>query len=140
MNPQKGVGDPFQPRDDQHSDAKQGKKPKKPAKPKFDAAGMELPDWLSRDAWCMWVRDREARGKRLTSDAARLSLRKLATLRFEGHDPQFVIEHAIASGWQGLYQPPRRVSGNTSATRRPTSHNGLDTKDYSEGIENGYLA
>ncbi|MCW5668156.1 MAG: helix-turn-helix domain-containing protein [Hydrogenophaga sp.] len=139
MNPQKGGGNSFQLRDDQHSDAKPGKEPKKPAKPKFDAAGMNLPDWLDREPWCMWCRDREARKKSLTADAAKLSIRSLDALRAKGFTPQEVIENAVAMSWQGLYEPPRRSGATTHAARRPTSHNGLDTKDYSEGIENGYL-
>jgi hypothetical protein len=138
-NPQIGGIGPFQ-SDGQPADSKSGKKQKKPAKPKFDAAGMDLPDWLDRELWCMWCRDREARNKSLTEDAAKLSIRSLDALRAKGFTPTEVIENAVAKSWQGLYEPPRRSSATTHAARRPTSHNGLDTKDYSEGIENGYLA
>ena len=136
MNPQTGGVDVFQ-LDDQPSDAKPGKDPKKPATPKFDASGMELPAWLERDLWCMWVRDRDARKKSLTEDAAKLSIGKLDTHRANGFTPRDVIENAIACGWTGLHPPSGRQNNKP---RRPTSHNGLDTKNYSEGIVDGYLA
>lgn len=137
MNPQKSGGDLLQLRDDQRSDAKPGRKPKKPAKPKFDAAGMELPGWLDRDLWCMWCRDREARGKPLTEDAAKLSIRKLDGHRADGHTPKDVIENAIANSWQGLHAPSSQPK---KPPRRATSHTGFSELNYSEGLdEHGHL-
>lgn len=137
MNPQKGGGDLFQLRDDQHSDAKPGKKQRSATKPKFDAAGMDLPDWLDRDLWRMWCRDREARNKPLTEDAAKLSIRKLEAHRGNGFAPKDVIENAIANGWQGLHAPSGRPN---NPSRRPTSHTGFSDLNYSEGIdEHGHL-
>ena len=83
----------------------------------FDASTAELPDWLSRDVWCAWARDRKARGKSMTEDAARLSIKSLEKLKDQGHDPQDVIENAIASGWQGLYAP-RATNGGGSGNRQ----------------------
>lgn len=124
---------------DQQAEQATGKRTAKKAKAAgFDAGLIDLPNWVDRDIWAMWVRDRATRKKALTEDAARLSLKALDELRKQGHTPRAVIENAIASGWQGLFAPPRSA---TTTTRRPTSHNGLDTKNYSEGIdEHGHLA
>lgn len=69
----------------------------------FDAASVDLPEWLPAETWQMWVRNRKQAGKPMTADAAKLQLRNLAKYRDQGQDPVQVIEHAIASGWQGLY-------------------------------------
>lgn len=83
----------------------------------FDAAGIELPEWLDRELWQRWCLDRKGRGKVVTEDGARLQVRKLDEYRNAGHPPRAVIEHAIASGHQGLYPPPA-VNGSV------TQHNG----------------
>lgn len=77
----------------------------------YDASTADLPDWLSRECWCTWVRDRKARGKAITEDGARLSIKTLGRLRDEGHAPEDVIENAIANAWQGLYAPRNGSSG-----------------------------
>lgn len=73
----------------------------------FDAAGIELPDWLDRDLWGEWVADRRERGKVITERAAAQQLKSLDEYRCAGHSPERTIRHAIASGNQGLYPPPR---------------------------------
>jgi len=77
------------------------KKPKR-----FDPAAIELPDWLDRDAWVMWVKDRSKRGKPVTEKAAELQVAQLAEYLGQGHLPEAVIAHSIAGGFQGLY--PKR--------------------------------
>lgn len=87
--------------------------PDKPVKkarkraPPFDAAVIELPDWLDRDLWGEWVQDRRERGKAITERAAGQQLQALEEYRVAGHSPERTIRHAIASGNQGLYPPPR---------------------------------
>lgn len=75
----------------------------------FDAEGVELPPWLPRELWTAWVKDRKARGKPITEAGAAEQLKTLADYRDIGHDPERVIRHAIASGHQGLFPPPRIV-------------------------------
>lgn len=72
---------------------------------RFDAAAIELPEWLQRDAWREWVADRVERRKPITHRAAEAQLRKLDEYRAAGHDPAAVIRHSIACGYQGLYPP-----------------------------------
>lgn len=96
----------------------------------FDASIVDLPDWLERDVWCLWARDRKARGKPMTEDGARLSIRSLEKLRGLGHEPQDVIENAIANAWQGLYAPKTQPA----AKHKTSSHAGLASQKYSSGV------
>jgi hypothetical protein len=97
----------------------------------FDAGGIELPDWLDAETWQSWCRDRASRGKRITEDAARLQLRKLAEYREQGHEPATVIEHCIANGYQGLFPP----SGPKKPATPSGKHSGFAAKNYREGVE-----
>lgn len=74
--------------------------------PSFDAEGIELPEWLDRELWAEWTKERRQRGKAITERAAREQLRSLDEYRRNGHTPERVIRHAIASGNQGLFPPP----------------------------------
>lgn len=72
----------------------------------FDAATVELPEWLDRELWTDWVADRKDRKKPITERAARQQMQTLDELRRQGHTPERTIRHAISSGNQGLYPPP----------------------------------
>lgn len=90
-------------------------------KPKFDAAEMEVPSWLNREAWSDWVEDRKERGKPLTPKAAHLQIRKLDEYRQEGFRPEDVIENSIGNGYQGLYPP--RTNNKTAGRNAPAREN-----------------
>ena len=92
----------------------------KPRKRGFDPSGIQLPEWLPLDIWDLWVHDRKVRGKKLTEAAARLSVKKLAEFREQGHSPQSVIEHSIANGYQGLFAPAR--NGSQPKTHETAEH------------------
>lgn len=79
----------------------------KGASARFSAAAIELPDWLDRELWTEWVADRKERGKAITERSAKKQIAALDEYRRDGHTPERVIAHAIASGNQGLYPPPR---------------------------------
>jgi hypothetical protein len=72
----------------------------------FDAAAIDLPAWLETELWQRWCADRKARGKPITEEGARGQLKRLDEYRKDGTAPAAVLEHAIASGNQGLYPPP----------------------------------
>lgn len=101
----------------------------------FDAAAIDLPDWMDAEAWQRWVRDRKARGKSITEDAARLQVKSLDSFRANGFTPAEVIDNAIANGWQGLYQPKRQSA--PVARGVSSRHSGFRQIDYSEGLANG---
>lgn len=73
--------------------------------PSFDPAAIDLPDWLDPETWAAWCTDRKKRGKAITEKAAELQLAKLSDFRDAGHSPESVIEHSIASSYQGLFAP-----------------------------------
>lgn len=86
-----------------------GKKARKRAT-RFDPTSIALPPWLSAEAWGRWCRDRAERKKHVTEEAAKGQIRKLEAYMAEGFTPEEVIEHSIASGYQGLYAPARNRS------------------------------
>lgn len=82
---------------------------------KFDAGAIALPPWLDAALWALWVKDRNARHKPITEDAATLQIGRLAAFRDEGLTPKAVIEHSIAGGYAGLFAPSKR-GGEQSVT------------------------
>ena len=116
------------------------KEPVKRAKSSFNAAEISLPDWLPREAWVMWAKDRSDRKKPITQAGAMLQLKDLEKYRAQGHDPVAVIENSIARGWQGLFPPKNEHAPGGGSGRKPSSHSGFDKIDYGKGIdENGYI-
>ncbi|MDP9895349.1 hypothetical protein J2W32_004447 [Variovorax boronicumulans] len=109
-----------------------GETPKRSKAAGFDAGEIELPAWLGREDWAMWVRDRKGRKKPITADAARLQIQSLDKLRSLGHSPAAVIQHAIASGYQGLYPPPKSSRPDSG---RAFAHRGTDQRNYEEDFD-----
>lgn len=71
----------------------------------FDPLAVELPDGLPEHEWHAWIAYR--RHRRLTCTALTIT-RQLDALRewqAKGHDPTEIINTAIRSGWQGLFEP-----------------------------------
>ena len=103
--------------------------PAKRKNPIFSPALMDIPEWLDREVWAMWCEERDAKRKPITYRAGQLQFKKLAEYRDQGFSPQEVIEHSIASGYQGLF-PPR---GNQHENRRSNSNgfNAIDPNDES---------
>ncbi|WP_200939696.1 hypothetical protein [Deinococcus sp. Leaf326] len=82
--------------------------------------GVELPTWLSEEAWGDFLTYRKELKAPVTPLMAKRLLAKLETLRAEGHDPVQVIDQTISTGkWTGLF--PVKNSGGAAA-RRPTSN------------------
>jgi len=92
----------------------------------FDAGLVDLPEWLERETWTRWVRDRKTRNKPITEEAAKLQVKKLAEFRAAGYTPEIVIDTAIENAWQGLYEP----KGKPKASTR---HAGFSGKNYHDG-------
>jgi hypothetical protein len=78
-----------------------------PKPEKFKAADIVLPDWLPRDVWLTWVDERRRQRKAIGERAAKGQIEFLGQMRDEGIRVEWVIQHAINSGHQGLYRPPR---------------------------------
>jgi hypothetical protein len=111
----------------------------------FDAAQIDLPDWLAREDWARWCADRKERKKPITLDGAALQITKLAKYREEGSEPKDVIENSIANGYQGLFAPARnRSQPQTAASQmgesaakalRVAKHLGLDVRPAADFID-----
>lgn len=86
-------------------------------KPGFKAADMPIPQWLPRGAWQEWCADRAQRKKAITKRAAVLQIAALSEYMNQGHRPEDVIRHSIASGYQGLF-PPKASASDEPAWRR----------------------
>ena len=101
------------------------KEPSVKQEKKFDAAAIDLPEWLDRELWARWVNDRRVRKKPITPDAAELQIGQLAEYRKDGHSPKVVIERAIAGGYQGLFPPttkPGQVSTGDAESAAARAH------------------
>ena len=70
---------------------------------KSSLSARELPDWLPREAWTGFEEMRRKIKKPLTDRAAAMAIRKLGTLRLEGHDPAEVLDQSTLNCWQDLY-------------------------------------
>jgi hypothetical protein len=77
---------------------------------------IELPEWLSADAWTIWDRYRSA-SKGWNADARAFSLRSLTKLYHLGHDPLAVIEQSIERSWTGLFPLKPEASHGTPDQR-----------------------
>lgn len=102
-------------------------------RPPFDAGVIAVPSWLDRADWLRWVADRKQRGKPITEDAARLQIDSLTKYHGQGYTAREVIDHSIASSYQGLF-PPKRAIGKAATSSR---HSGFRDFDYEEGLTNG---
>jgi hypothetical protein len=77
--------------------------PKRKAKADFNAAALELPAWLPRDAWAEFCAYRTEKRKPLTKLAATKNLNRLSELWAEGQDPRAVIDRTIAAEWVSFW-------------------------------------
>jgi hypothetical protein len=106
----------------------------------FDPCAIDLPQWLEREAWVRWCKDRATRRKAITEDAARLQLKKLGEYVQAGTPAEKAIDHAIESGHQGFYLPltSRTTTGNRPASKHSAAAAGFfpaPQSQYSEVID-----
>lgn len=66
---------------------------------------IEIPPWLSREAWDAFVEMRRAKGSRapLTPLSAKRLIFELDRLRAQGHDPTKVVWRSATRGWSGWW-------------------------------------
>lgn len=114
------------------------KKPRRKAAAEWDGTlppELDVPDF--REAWRRWEADRKARRRPLTDEARRLCWRKCIGWGVPGAVAS--IEASIASGWQGLFDPPSPAgspSGRTSHADRAAARNARIDSLYAD-LPNG---
>jgi len=113
--------------DTRHQTPELKERGKRKRSPSFDAAAIELPDWLDREAWASWCADRKKRGKAITETAARLQVKQLGEYLEAGHIPERVIEHSIASGYTGLFAP-KGITPSAAPGKAPESFRERDER------------
>ncbi|WP_175867888.1 helix-turn-helix domain-containing protein [Burkholderia diffusa] len=104
---------------------------------------LELPDWLTADAWVDWCEHREAKARDKsapwTRPAAKVSIRRLAKLRELGHDPVACIDEAVLRGWTGLFPVKDAQQGGAGAPSAPAdwwkSESGYLTRGAQLGVD-----
>ncbi|MBZ6717972.1 replication protein [Klebsiella variicola] len=80
--------------------------PKSPRAVSFDASTVQLPDWLSAEIWSSWVAYRRDLKKPIKSQqTVTQAINLLDRCRLNGYSPDEIINHSIANGWQGLFEP-----------------------------------
>ncbi len=99
--------------------------PARKGSPRFDALNIELPEWLDRNDWEVWVTHRKEIGKPLKEQAVKQQLESLAEYREQGWKPAAVIRHCVNGSYQGLFKPPGTPPNGTGAQGggRPSKFN-----------------
>ena len=68
-------------------------------------AAFSLPPWVPEVSWNNFEEMRRKLRKPLTDAARAVNLRKLEQLRGQGHEPQAILDEAVANSWVGLWAP-----------------------------------
>ncbi|WP_334470713.1 replication protein [Arsenophonus sp. PmNCSU2021_1] len=72
----------------------------------FDPSSVELPDWLPQPIWDSWVQYRKEINKPIKSQQTVIqAIKLLGKCRYNGHQPEEIINASIGNGWQGLFEP-----------------------------------
>lgn len=113
---QKSIGDG---KSDASRDATVTRREEKKREEKKDLQREVLPDWLPAEKWQDFVDHRKAIRKPMTDKARERMLRHLSDLKARGHDVLALIDTAIRSGWQDVYEPKPAGQFNSPAVPRP---------------------
>ncbi len=63
------------------------------------------PDWINKDLFIEFIKNRYEMKKPLTERAVKANIKKLKGFMDKGHDQIKVINNAVAGGWQSFYEP-----------------------------------
>ena len=69
------------------------------------------PPGVETETWRSWFVHRIAIRKPLNELSAKMCHKELTRFYEEGHDPDQIIQTAIASGWRGLFVPNHELNG-----------------------------
>ena len=77
-----------------------------------DTIGVELPDWLDKETWEMWVNYRKEKKKPLTGTSIKLQLKLLEEYK---SDHKQILLKSIQNSWTGLFPPSGSDGKKTNA-------------------------
>lgn len=100
---------------------------------KHEQPQFELPDWIDKQDWDLWIKTRK--GKKMIPAQMQAQVNKLDAWRLNGIDHAQALKDAAAAGWSGLFEPKKsqqstsvqqarltvaqQIMGGTSGTHRP---------------------
>lgn len=91
-----------------------------------------LPSWIPQETWDAFVEMRKKTLKKPPTDfALHLILKRMFTLRDEGHDAIACLEESIVNGWAGVF-PPKAKKAERAAV---TDYTQNQAKLHADGIE-----
>ncbi|EPF2286205.1 replication protein [Klebsiella oxytoca] len=103
------------------------KPPKSPRSGSFDAASVQLPEWLSAVTWSSWVEYRRDLKKPIKSQqTVTQAINLLDRCRLNGYTPEEIINRSIANGWQGLFEPDGQAKRSRDAGQEGLHWNSPD--------------
>ncbi|HDW1351329.1 TPA: replication protein [Klebsiella michiganensis] len=106
VSPKQGHTKDTNTKDNKDNKDNSNKPPKSPRAGSFDAASVQLPDWLSAVTWSSWVEYRRDLKKPIKSQqTVTQAINLLDRCRLNGYAPEEIINRSIANGWQGLFEP-----------------------------------
>ena len=78
---------------------------------------LNLPEWLSIEAWDGYIEMRSLKKKPLTKRAALMALRRLNELRLDGNDPGMVLDQSTFYCWTGLFALKGQADGDGASRK-----------------------
>lgn len=78
---------------------------------------MDIPSWVSIEAWGGYVEMRKKIKRPMTEYAMKLAIKKLDKLRRQGYDPSMVLDQSTFESWQGLFPLREEPSGDRASRK-----------------------
>jgi hypothetical protein len=99
---------------------------------KWHAATCDLPVTINPTAWSAWCKYKSESKKPIKQTTAKLQWEFLAAYP---HDVQLeIVEQSIRSGWQGLFEPKKRIESATEFIDRHTDTSWRDELNNTPSI------
>ena len=96
----------------------------------------EFPSYISGEIFQEFVKMREMKKKPMTPYAMKLTIDKLGRLKEQGHDPNKILEVAIANCWTGVWPIDESLNGNGNGN---SAHVGAHTQDKENAFQKAWV-
>ena len=97
---------------------------------KFNPTSLQVPDWLV-EPWATWCNHRKEIRHPITKSQAETLIKKL--VEWGPDRSKTAINHSVANGWQGLFEPKRQGRENMSLKDELQIH-----KDFAADVMAGF--